>query len=142
MDNKKILTVIISIFIVVIFGIVIWGSKNKKTDSSQAVVVELNTPVFFYGNACPLCADVEAWLKEKKIEEKIKITKKEVYDNRRNAQELNQVAQKCGLPTDSIGVPFLFAEGKCLIGTPDIINYLSKKAGIIEVSNPVERTIE
>jgi len=67
-------------------------------------------------------------MKENKLEEKVKVIKKEVYDNRTNAFELSQVAQRCGISTNSIGVPFLYTpEGKCLIGTPDIIDYFSEK---------------
>jgi len=77
---------------------------------------------------------------ENKVEEKIEIIKKEVYDNQQNAQELTQTAKKCGLPTNSIGVPFLFAEGKCLIGTPDITSFLSQKAGIKESTESAERS--
>jgi len=144
MKSTKIITMITILIIVGLLTVVIIGSKNKKGTSllPNNNQNEKNVPIFFYGNTCPHCADVEKWIKENKIEEKIKITKKEVYDNQQNARELTQVAQKCGLQTDSVGVPFLYAEGKCLVGTPDIINYLSKKVGIIEVSNPVERTIE
>jgi glutaredoxin len=135
MDKPKIFTLI---FIFIIFGIlafIIKAGNNKVVikkvlDKKQTKV---NTTILdltlFYGNACPHCADLEKWMQENKIEEKIKIIKKEVYDNQQNAQELTQAAKKCGLTTNSIGVPFLFAEGRCLIGTSDIISFLSQKAG-------------
>jgi glutaredoxin len=134
--------IITSLAILIIFGllsIVVWGSKNKKaqpmsTQSSQknspTVKPTINdkSPIFFYGNTCPHCEDVEEWIEDNKIEEKIDIIKKEVYDNRENAQELSLAAQNCGLNTNSIGVPFLYAENKCYVGTPDIVSYLSQKA--------------
>ncbi len=133
MDNKKTLTFSLLLIIVIILGLIVWGSKNKKINSSpQVKIAQSNIPIFFYGNTCPHCADVEEWMKESNVEEKVKIVKKEIYDNQENAKELTRIAEKCGLPTDSIGVPFLFAEGKCLIGTPDIISYLSLKAKIKE----------
>lgn len=113
------------------------GSKNKNKETnilSETNITqskESEAPIFFYGNTCPHCKDVEEWIKENKIEEKIKIVKKEVYDNRKNAEELIQAAKNCGLPTKSIGVPFLYTpEGECLIGTPDVISYLSSRAGL------------
>jgi len=132
MDKPKIFTIIIILVIISTLTFIGFASKNKKENS---IIInnnqsEKNVPIFFYGNTCPHCADVERWMQENKVEKKIKITKKEVYDNQQNAQELTQAAEKCGLPTDSIGVPFLFAEGKCLIGTPDITSFLSQKAGI------------
>lgn len=135
MDNKKILTFSFLLIIVIILGVIVWGSKNKKNNSSSSTSIKTRTfksniPIFFYGNTCPHCVDVEEWMNENKIEEKIEIIKKEVYNNKENAKELVEAAKKCGLPTDSIGVPFLFAEGKCFIGTPDVVNFLAQKAGI------------
>lgn len=135
MKNKKNLTILtIIIIFLLIFGVII-GSKNKKESSlilnkNQS---EKNVPIFFYGNTCPHCKNVEEWMKKNNIESKIKIIKKEVYNNQKNSQELVKTAEKCGIVTDSIGVPFLYTdEGKCLIGTPDIINYLKNKAGLSE----------
>lgn len=135
MNAKKVSTFLLLLIIAVILGVVIWGSKSKKSDftpSSQSVEAnQSGVPIFFYGNTCPHCADVEKWMKENKIEEKIEIVKKEVYDNRANSLELVKTAESCGIDTKSIGVPFLYTpEGKCLVGTPDIIAYLSDKTGL------------
>jgi len=142
MNKSKILTIIIILVIVSTLTFIGFASKNKKENSiilnnNQS---EKNVPIFFYGNTCPHCKEVEEWMVENKVEEKIEIIKKEVYDNQQNAQELTQTAKKCGLPTNSIGVPFLFAEGKCLIGTPDITSFLSQKAGIKESTESAERS--
>lgn len=152
--RQKIVTSILVLMIVGMLGLVVWGSKNKKdtylpvtnnqtqNETQTAASVFSETSIFFYGNTCPHCADVEAWMKETKIEEKIHIIKKEVYDNPQNAQELVQVANGCGLPTNGIGVPFLYAEGKCLIGAPEIINYLSEKTKTQESTDSAERRVE
>ncbi|MCX6791478.1 MAG: hypothetical protein NT149_00345 [Candidatus Gottesmanbacteria bacterium] len=126
--NKQ--TLITSALIIIIVGLLAFiaiGSKGKTTSS---VHPQTAVPVFFYGNTCPHCAEVETWMKDNNVGEKVTITKKEVYDNQQNADEMILAAKSCGLPTDSIGVPFLYAEGKCFIGTPDVMNYLSAKAGI------------
>lgn len=145
--KQTVFTTGVILAIVGLLVVVIVGSKNKNTKStfvqnnqenSQAIQPTVNNGVsiFFYGNTCPHCADVEEWIEENKIEEKIEIVKKEVYDNRANSLELTKTAEDCGLPTDSIGVPFLYTlEGKCLIGTPDIVGYLSDKAGLPNNSN-------
>lgn len=140
---KQIITT--SLIILVILGllsVVILGSRNKKIESipiqnsqesslTAKSTTNDNPPIFFYGNTCPHCKDVEEWMKENRIEDKLEIVKKEVYDSRENAQELSSSAQKCGLDTNNIAVPFLYTpEGKCLIGTPDIVGYLSQKAGL------------
>lgn len=121
--KQTIFTVVLVLIIAGLLSIVISGSKSKKTN--------VNAPIFFYGNTCPHCEDVEKWLKDNKVEEKLKITKKEVYDNKTNALELSKRAESCGLPTDSVGVPFLYTpEGKCYVGTPDIITYFSQKIAL------------
>ena len=50
-------------------------------------------------------------------------------NNQNNAKELTEKARICGLPTDSIGVPFLWDGEKCFIGDQDIINFFSAKGG-------------
>ncbi len=139
MNNKKIITFSAILIVVFILGFVIWGSKNKKNTSSSSSInpskvksLSSNFPIYFYGNTCPHCANVEQWMKKNNIEKKIKVIKKEVYNNKENAQELLEAAKSCGLSTDRIGVPFLYADEKCFIGTPDVIGFLSQKAGIEE----------
>ncbi|MFN4212859.1 MAG: glutaredoxin family protein [Microgenomates group bacterium] len=135
MNNKKILTFSVLLIIIVILGGIVWGSKNKKNNSSLSnstitKTLESNIPIYFYGNTCPHCVEVKKWMRKNKIEEKVKIIKKEVYNNRANAEEMIEAAKRCGLSTENIGVPFLFAEGKCFIGTPDVVSFLAQKAGI------------
>jgi glutaredoxin len=90
-----------------------------------------SVPVYYYGDTCPYCDVVSDWIDEQGGEEAIGILKKEVYRDQQNAEELRSAAQTCGIPANNIGVPFLFAEGRCLIGAPDIINYLE---GFVEES--------
>ena len=149
MNKQTILTGFLILIIVSLISFVVFGSKNNNVTKvsnnqnvSKTIPVNDKTPIFYYGNTCPHCADVEAWMKENRIEEKITISKKEVYDNRQNSEELTQVAESCGLPTDSIGVPFLSSEGKCIIGTPDIINYLTEKSAVSESSSSAERSVK
>ncbi len=113
-------------------SLVVIGSNNKEKQVADQKLESLKAgePVFYYGNTCPHCKEVEEWFKTNKIAEKIKFSQKEVYDNRQNAAELSKVAASCGLDTASIGVPFLYAEDECLVGTPDIIGYFSKKLNI------------
>lgn len=139
--KQTIFTIAIALTIVGLLSAIVIGSKGKKADtqatlpstasSSATPASDKQALIFFYGNTCPHCADVEEWMKENNIEEKVQLTKKEVYGNKANALELSKAAESCGMDTASIGVPFLFTpEGKCLVGTPDIVNYLSEKAGL------------
>jgi glutaredoxin len=93
--------------------------------ASSTAQSEKGALILYYGNGCPHCANVDKYIKDNAIESKISITHKEVYGDQQNAAELVQRAKSCGLPTDSVGVPFLWDGSKCLIGDVDIIDYLA-----------------
>ena len=133
--KQTIFTIALILVVIGLLSAIVLGSKNKKSEPEVVQNIQeaspVKIPIFFYGNTCPHCADVEAWMKENKIEEKVEIVKKEVYDDKTNAFELARVAESCGMDTSTIGVPFLYTpEGECLIGTPDITDYLSIKVGL------------
>jgi len=86
-----------------------------------------NGITLFYGIGCPHCEKVEEYLTTNKVAEKVQYTKKEVYYNKRNAKEMASRAKTCGLPTDTIGVPFLWTGSGCLLGEPDIVDFFQKK---------------
>jgi len=139
--KQTIITGLVVLIIIGLLSVMVLGSKNKNV---QFNIIQSNqegslTPkptsnnnslIFYYGNTCPHCKEIEEWIKDNKIEEKIDMIKKEVYDNHENAQELSLAAQNCKLDTNNIGVPFLYAENKCYVGKPDIVSYLSQKAGL------------
>lgn len=128
MDKKFIFAVVFISLIFIIVGYIFVGSstKNKKRNNSLLIPKD-NQIVFYYGETCPHCREVEEWMKKNKIEEKIKIEKKEVWSNQANAQELSLVAQKCNLNPNNIGVPFLYSDGKCYIGTPAVKKAIEEK---------------
>jgi hypothetical protein len=88
--------------------------------------------VFFYGNGCPHCADLETYISDNKIASKVKYTMEEVWYNEENANLLQQVAeQTCGLKESDIGVPFIYdGNGKCYVGVPDAETFFATQAGI------------
>jgi len=124
---KKI--IIIGVILAAILVIVIFGLAQTR-NPAKPQASQSNEIILYYGNTCPHCKEVEDFISKNNIKDKIKLVEKEVYQDQNNAQEMGEAAKKCGLQTDSVGVPFLFAEGKCYIGTPDVISYLSQKAGI------------
>ena len=143
--KQTVITLGIVFVIVGLLLAIILGSQGKKnnvaqapTETNVATSQENQQLIFFYGNTCPHCKNVEEWIAENKIEEKITITKKEVYDNRTNSLELAEAARSCGLDTSNIGVPFLYTTGKkCLVGAPDITVYLSE---IVKATQSAERS--
>lgn len=136
--KQKIITLVVIILITALMSWVVIASSRQEQVAKQEQIEQLQQqtePIFYYGNTCPHCEIVKEWFADHQVEEQITIFQKEVYDNAANAAELNQVAASCGLDSGSIGVPFLYADGQCLIGSPDIISYFSQKLGIVEATS-------
>lgn len=83
--------------------------------------------ILYWGQGCPHCEKVEKFLIDNKVDEKVQITRKEVYYQKGNAREMAKYAKRCGLPTDNIAVPFLWTGQTCLIGDQDIIAFFQKQ---------------
>jgi glutaredoxin len=127
--KQKAITLVTIVLIALLMSLVVVGSNNKEKKVAMEKIEALKSgdPILYFGETCPHCKDVEEWLVQNKVEEQLKIVKKEVWNDRQNAGELAKVAQSCGLDTSSIGVPFLYAEEKCMVGTPEITGYFSSK---------------
>ncbi len=76
--------------------------------------------ILFYGNGCPHCQQLEEFLTDHKINERVSHTKLEVFENESNAQILLETARRCKISDDQIGVPFLWDGEKCYLGYPDV----------------------
>jgi glutaredoxin len=123
--NKKIIipTILFAVVLVFSFAILLKGeAKNGREDNKQESEI-----ILFYGIGCPHCAEVEEYIKQNQVDSKISLVQKEVYYNPENAKELEEKAQKCGLITNSIGVPFLWDGKSCIIGDRPIIDFFKQK---------------
>jgi glutaredoxin len=127
--------IIYTVILIILAGFLFWGFQSgffANIFSGPTQVTSLPSGiVLFYGQGCPHCADVEKFISQNKIEDKVKITRLEVWYNKSNAALLAQIAQKCGITGGSVGVPFLYdGNGKCYIGEIDVPNFLKIQAGI------------
>ncbi len=115
MNTKNILLAVI--ILLVVFGGIWWVSAQNQNKDSERIIL-------FYGDTCPHCQKVEEFITTNKVEEKIKLERLEVYNNKENATLLGQMAQICKIPTEQgVGVPFLWNKGKCLVGDQEIIDF-------------------
>jgi len=128
--NKKVLVSAFAFIIISILGIVVLNTNKKSQTQNTETVFATSSIVLFYGDGCPHCALVEKFVSENDIEAKVPFTKKEVYYNKQNANELTEKAEICGMPTDSIGVPFLWDGSKCLVGDQPIIDFFKLKSNL------------
>lgn len=127
MDKIAIYTIII----VFVAGLGFWlaqsGLLNGVFLNSDVVATPLPEGiVLFYGKGCPHCNNVDKFIEENKIKEKINISEIEVWYNRNNAELLNKVAKMCNLKISSIGVPFAYDSNRCFVGEVDIIEFFNK----------------
>jgi len=129
MDKAPIIIIIIVILIVV--GFFVW--QNYTVSENKYPTIDPNTRgvILFYGDGCPHCKNVDDFIAENSIKQKIQFAEAEVWHNKSNAQLLGSKAQVCKLAGDSFGIPFLFdGNDKCYIGDVDIINYFKNATGI------------
>lgn len=94
--------------------------------------------IFFYGNGCPHCANVEAYIKDNEIGKQFDLVKKEVFFNKKNLNEFNEYLEKHALTYDEIGVPFLiinsWTDCNYINGDTNIIEYFSGKLAQINAA--------
>lgn len=128
---KKIVGFIV--IVLVLFGLYkLLSTPPKKQTNSTIDTNELSgvDMIFYYGITCPHCKTVEEFIAQNKIDQKIKISSKEVYEDKDNANELTQIVdQFCPeLNQGGIGVPLAFdpKTQKCIQGDTPIIDFLKQ----------------
>ncbi|NCN25144.1 hypothetical protein COT94_00450 [Candidatus Falkowbacteria bacterium CG10_big_fil_rev_8_21_14_0_10_37_14] len=117
-----------AVLTLMILPVAIWALVvQKQVIVAQTPVLATSGLILYYGDTCPHCKIVQDFLDSSGAAEKLTWEHKEVYRNSTNAAELTKRAESCGLDIKSIGVPFLWADGQCLIGDEPIINYFKQK---------------
>lgn len=129
-----------AIALIIVGLIVFWGLKQPEKASAPTISQESQDNasqqnqstdiIYYYGEECPHCKDVAKFLEDNKITEKTVFSKKEVWHNAANAAEMQKRGEECNLQKQGMGVPFLYAKGKCYIGTPDVEAFFRQEAGI------------
>jgi len=129
--NKKVIIPTILFIVVFAFSLAILflNKKNGLSDNNiqNNRQTEEDRIILFYGDGCPHCAIVEDYIRENNIKEKLSFEEKEVYYNRKNADDLAAKAKICGIPANYLGVPFLWDGSKCYVGDQDIIDFFNQK---------------
>lgn len=105
-------------------GLWYWSSlENEATPINSNVML-------FYGRECAYCQDLDKFLEENKMAEKVQFDRLEVFHNSKNRTVLTTKAKKCGIENEQeIGVPFLYnvEDNKCFTGMPEIKDFFVKK---------------
>ncbi|OGH83838.1 MAG: hypothetical protein A2261_02275 [Candidatus Magasanikbacteria bacterium RIFOXYA2_FULL_44_8] len=119
-----------NILILIIIGIIVlFGGLILVKNYSQRKIAD-GRQIFFYGDGCPHCLNVEKFVADNKVEDKIKFEKLEVFNNQDNLTQMLRYTKKCGLTGDQgMGVPVYWdgAAAQCYSGDEPIINFLKTK---------------
>jgi hypothetical protein len=127
--NKKI---IISVFGLLILFVGIWYWSRISQNNAEGQIINREAPlILFYGEECPHCKDLEKFIADNNIGSKIIFEQLEVFHDKKASAFFVEKAKECGITNEkTLGVPFFYARGKCLTGTPDIEEFLKKEAEI------------
>lgn len=113
---KKIL--LLSVFLTLI--LIVSGCAEKKSPTPEGIIL-------FYGDGCPHCGNVEAYIKEHKLTEKLTFDQLEIFNNKDNSNLFTEKAAICQIPQERLGVPLLWDGAKCYEGDQDIIKFFKDK---------------
>jgi len=134
MDKKiKIFIAFIALVVIVAGGTAYWLIRKSPTypaAQNSPIAQVTQGIIFFYGQECPHCQDVEKFNTDNHIADKVKFDSVEVWHNQDNANLMLQKAKDCGISSDAVGVPFVWSDGKCYVGTPQVEDFFKQKAGI------------
>jgi len=126
MDKRLLAACLVGL--IVLAGIVFLAFKSEKSSQKKS---DIGGMIFFYGEGCPHCKNVEKFLEENKnIEEKVKFEKLEIWASKENANLMVEKAKICGMDTKNLGVPLFWNGSKCLSGDVDIIDFLKNEANV------------
>jgi hypothetical protein len=126
MKNK----VIGVVLVIIALGYGLWSWSSYEKAKSDDAIPASSDIVFFFGKGCLHCKDVEKFIADNKIDEKVAFESLEVWHNAENNNTLMQKAEECGIAEKEIGIPFLSAKGECFVGTVNIENFFKQEAGI------------
>lgn len=129
--SQRTLFFVIGGVVLALIVFVVWGmtAPSAVAPMEDADTADAST-IYFYGEECPHCKDIAKFLEENNIAEKVSFVKKEVWRNPQNARAMDRKMDECDLPKEGRGVPFVWSEGKCFVGGPDVEGFFREKAGI------------
>ena len=124
MQKKYTLPLIIALSALILgAGIFLFNKKTAMAPTNPTITL-------FVSDTCPHCKNVEDFIAENKITEKISFDTKEVSKNPLNIKAFSAKGKLCNIKSADLGVPLLWDGEKCFSGDQEIINFFKEKAGI------------
>jgi glutaredoxin len=118
--KKIIILVVIILILAGLYKYISYQPIAQVTDDNADLII-------YWGEGCSHCEKVKEYISTNKLDQKIKISLKEVYHNQENLQSLEDTVKKCPEVDiqQGIGVPLAFdtKNQKCLSGDQPIIDW-------------------
>lgn len=126
MDKKTIIKIAVAIAVIIT---AIFAANSAGFFKPQPEVTpEMGKIILFYGHDCPHCKDLELWMTNNGVNDRISMDKLEVQYNEDNQNLLRGAAKFCNISETSIGVPLLWTgKGDCLLGLEPIQEFFNQK---------------
>lgn len=112
-------------FLPIIVGILFFGCTSKDVSQKSNLPISNPDVIVFWGTGCPHCENVKKFIKDKKLDAKIKIELSEVWGNTKNQDLMvKTIKENCQEIDISKGLPvpmgFFVKDKKCEIGDQPI----------------------
>ena len=125
---KKIIIIALIILVVVFVGKKFYTATLPDYPDDQADLI------LYWGNGCPHCEAVKKYIRDNKLDAKVKISYREVYYDTANQAKLEATVKLCPEVDTSqgIGVPLAFdpKNKKCILGDEPTIEWLKNKTNV------------
>ena len=119
---KKTYYVLIAVAFVILAAAIFFMNKTSEVAKNPGADI-----IYFQGEGCPHCEIVQEYMAKNNVESVVPMEKAEVFFNKENQKLFQEKAKICKIPEKGMGVPMLWAEGKCLVGDKDIISYFEER---------------
>jgi glutaredoxin len=120
---------IIVILIAIVLTAVIFKFVSRSSPVNSGVNVSEADLILFWGQGCPHCEKVLQYITDNKLNGKVKIAYKEVYNDAGNQQLMADTVKKCPEidTSQGMGVPLAFdtKAQKCFYGDQPIIDWFA-----------------
>ena len=84
MQQETKISIIFTVIAAAFLAFVLFGGESREFFGQDPQ--SPNGVTLFYGESCPHCANVERFISENNVEEKVSISRKEIYFNSANAR--------------------------------------------------------
>jgi glutaredoxin len=119
---KNNIGLVVIVVTLLFLGLGMFLLNKNQPDPGNGISPESH--LYFWGNGCPHCENVETFLNSWENKDNIDLRKFEVWYNTDNAKLMVEKVKPCELDKSEMGVPVLVTpDNNCFIGDTPIIDY-------------------